>query len=115
MVMVTFVNRETERELIEDSLRALSNYRHILLRTPIINFYGINGIGKTSVVQHIEDKCEKAHIRYIRISANKNTNELSRDIIQQVKRYNLPSEKHYAEPSLQQSTAAIKDLLQQGA
>lgn len=112
--MVTFINREAERELIEDSLRALGDYRNILLRTPIINFYGIDGIGKTSIVQHIEDMCEKEHMRYIRVSADKDAYNFSSDIIQQAKRYNISFDEHYGEYLLQQSIAATKDLLKQG-
>src|SRR6516162_5226103 len=114
MIMLTFINRESERELVEDSIRALGNYRNILLRTPIINFYGIDGIGKTSIVQHIEDMCEKEDIRYIRIIANKNAHDFSHDIIQQSKRYNISFDEYYEEYLLQQSIAATKDLLKQG-
>lgn len=113
--MVTFVNREAERELIEDSLRALDNYRNILLRTPIINFYGIDGIGKTAIMQHIEEMCQKGNTHYIRVSANKNAQDFSRSIIQQAKRYNISFDEHYDEYLLQQSITTIKDLLKQGA
>lgn len=113
--MVTFVNREAERDLIEDSLRALEDYRNILLRTPIINFYGIDGIGKTSIVQHIEDMCKRGNIHYIRVSANESAQGFSRSIIQQAKRYPISIDEYYDEYLLQQSITIIKDLLKQGA
>jgi len=112
--MITFTNRKNELEIIKDSLRALRDYRNILLRTPIVDFYGIDGIGKTSILQHIEDLCEEENIQYIRISANKTTQEFSRDIIRQAKRYNIAFDEHYDEYLLQQSVAATKDLLKQG-
>ncbi|GHO96601.1 hypothetical protein KSF_066490 [Reticulibacter mediterranei] len=113
--MVTFINREEEKEVIRESLQALRDYKHVLLRTPIIDFHGIDGIGKTSIVQHIEGLCEQAHIPYIRIAANKTAQEFSQSVIQQVRRYNkFFSDEQPDTSSLQQSIIAIKDLLKRG-
>ena len=111
--MVAFINREGEKEIIEESLHALSDYKNVLLRTPIIDFYGIDGIGKTSMVQHIEDRCQKEQVRFIRIGTHKNAQEFSHEIIRQVKRYHVTLEESYDEYLLQRSIVAIKALLKQ--
>ena len=56
-----FVNREEELKLIEDALDILCGGR-LLLRTPIIEFYGVEGIGKTTLLNEIKEKCDNKHV-----------------------------------------------------
>ena len=48
--MNDFVNRETELALIDEAVEALLDKQR-LLRTPIIEFYGVKGIGKTTLLE----------------------------------------------------------------
>lgn len=59
--MHKFVNREEELKLIEDALDILCGGR-LLLRTPIIEFYGVEGIGKTTLLNEIKGKCDNKHV-----------------------------------------------------
>jgi hypothetical protein len=52
-----FVNREDELQLINEAVSTLQNRQ--LLQTPIIEFYGVQGIGKTMLLRHIERQCSK--------------------------------------------------------
>jgi ATPase family associated with various cellular activities (AAA) len=55
--MKNIVNREDELSLIEEAVTILQE-RQRLLRTPLIEFYGIEGMGKTSLLEHIARQCE---------------------------------------------------------
>lgn len=116
--MVTFVNREAEMTLIDDAFKALQNYAHdSLLRTPIIDFFGVEGIGKTAVLKYIEEQCKKQQIRYLLINANqKNASHFSQEIVRQAaERYHI--DLHSLDDRndlLQQSLYATRALLKQG-
>jgi hypothetical protein len=115
--MATFVNRLDEAKLIDDAFKALQNYGNdSLLRTPIIDFFGVEGIGKTAVLKYIEDQCKKQQIRYILINASQNARHFSHEIVRQAaERYNigLHSLNENDDP-LQQSLYVTKALLEQG-
>jgi len=115
--MVTFVNRQAEMILINDAFKALQNYENdSLLRTPIIDFVGVEGIGKTAVLAYIEEQCKKQQIRYILIDASQNASHFSHEIVRQVtERYHIRlhlSDEH--EDLFQQSLRATRALLEQG-
>ncbi len=113
--MIRFVNREAEMTLINDAFKALQNYKENLLRTPIVNFYGVEGIGKTAIVKHVEQKCKDHHVQYILIETIKDAHDLSYELFQQVKRYNVSLSFDEDEEDLsQQSINATKALLRQG-
>jgi hypothetical protein len=115
--MVTFVNRQAEMMLIDDAFKALQNYENdSLLRTPIIDFFGVEGIGKTAVLGYIEEQCKKQQIRYILIDASQNASHFSHEIVRQVtERYNIRLHSLDDDDDLlQQSLHATKALLEQG-
>ena len=62
--MKLFVNREPELKLIDESFQALSD-RKRLLRTPIIEVQGVGGIGKTSLLREVEQRCQDTQLPYI--------------------------------------------------
>ena len=62
--MKKFVNRDEELNLIEDAVDILSDGKR-LLRTPIIEFYGIEGIGKTTLLKKIQEKCRDRSLKCI--------------------------------------------------
>lgn len=115
--MVTLVNRHDEMTLINEAFKALQNYDHdSLLRTPIIAFSGVGGIGKTAVLGYIEEECKRQQIRHILIDTSQNASHFSREIIRQVtERYNIdlhPLDK--SEDHFQQSLHVTRALLEQG-
>jgi hypothetical protein len=115
--MVTFVNRQAEMTLIDDAFKALQNYAHdSLLRTPIIDFFGVEGIGKTAVLEYIQEQCKQQQIRYILIDASQNASHFSQEIVKQVtERYHIDLHSlNNGDDLLQQSLHATKALLQQG-
>src|SRR5262245_25133561 len=111
--MVNIVNRETEKTLIDDAFKALHNYKEVLLRTPLIDFYGVEGIGKTVILKHIEQKCKDQHIRYILVENMQNVHQFSREIIKQVEQYNIFLPKNEGD-LFQMSRQATKKLLAKG-
>jgi hypothetical protein len=116
--MVAFVNRQTETMLINSAFEALHNPdKDNLLRTPILGFCGIEGIGKTALLDYIEEQCKKQQIRYIIIDASQSARHFSREIVRQVtERYNIwPSSLDETEDLFQQSLSATRALLEQGA
>ncbi len=111
--MVSIVNREAERILIDDAFRALHNYEDDLLRTPIIDFYGVKGIGKTAIIRYIEQKCKDQNIRCILIDASQNAKDFPEEIIRQVRQYNIHLSVQQGD-RLQVSQQATKMLLADG-
>lgn len=113
--MVTFVNRRTETELINKAFQALQNENNDdFLRTPIIAFFGVEGIGKTAVLEYIEEQCKQQQIRYIRIDASQDASHFSHELVRQVsERYHISLVE--GEDLLQQSLRMTRALLEQGA
>ena len=115
--MMTFINRQAETMLIDNAFKALQNYDNdSLLRTPIIDFFGVEGIGKTAVLGYIEEQCKKQQIRYLSIDASQNASHFSQEIVRQVaERYHIKLHSlNENEDPLQQSLHATKALLEQG-
>jgi hypothetical protein len=86
---VVLVNREAEKALIEEAFKALANYPEDLLPTPILDFYGIEGIGKTSIIDYIEKECQKRNVPYIRIDGSKDAVHFLYEVSSQLKKYNI--------------------------
>lgn len=92
--MESFVNRETELQIIDKAFDALIDKKS-LLRTPIVDYYGVDGIGKTAILEKIEQKCNDHNIRYIWANASKDILHFSGEITQQVQtkyRVELPND-----------------------
>ncbi len=113
--MIRFINRDAEMTLIDDAFKALHNYENELLRTPIVNFYGVEGIGKTAILRHVERRCQDQNLRYILVETIKDVQVLSHGLSQEAKKYNisLSFDEEDDDPS-QQSIRATKALLSQG-
>jgi hypothetical protein len=115
--MVQFVNREDEMRLIDDAFHALQNQKEFLLQTPILDFFGVEGIGKTAILRQIEQRCKKQSQHYIWVDASKTppTHHISHAIIEQVGNYAArTSYQLEREDLLQQSINATQALLEQG-
>jgi len=114
---VVLVNRQAELLLINSAFEALHNHGNKDLSfTPIIDFFGVAGIGKTAILEYIEEQCKQRQIRYILIRASQNASHFSREIVRQLaERYNIRLNSSVEEENLsQQSLDAIKILLEQG-
>lgn len=112
--MVSFVDRETELVLIDETLRALQNYQEVPLRTPIIDFYGVEGIGKTTLLETVEQKCQKLFIRCIRIKIGTSFQQFLQTLYQEFTEI-YPVSILQDTPLLQMVVSGINQLLEQGA
>src|SRR5437588_9737112 len=65
-------NREKELKQISEAVETLQDEQR-LLRTPIIEFSGVQGIGKTTLLEQIEAICQDKGIPYIKEKAERIT------------------------------------------
>ncbi len=56
-----FVNREKELQQVEDAVDVLQDKQR-LLRTPIIEYHGVQGIGKSILLREIKALCDNRHL-----------------------------------------------------
>ncbi|MBA2284457.1 MAG: hypothetical protein H0W02_03140 [Ktedonobacteraceae bacterium] len=105
------INREHELALIKRAFKELLASDK-LLSTPIIDFFGVDGIGKTSILYAIKEMCQAQGLLCIWIDANQHILQLSHDLIGQVK-HRLPLKQMLAtEDVYTQSVQATRDLLE---
>ncbi len=112
--MESFVDRETALKYINDAFETLQDEKR-LLRTPIIDFYGIGGIGKTSLLKKVQQRCQDEQLRCIWVDVSQGISNVSHEVIRQIQQYSIPlppedSNTH----SLSHFIAAIKTLLKRG-
>ncbi len=84
--MSVFVDRDREMQLIEDSFEILQD-KNRLLRNPILEFYGVSGIGKTLLLEKIKERCNITGFPYIWIDLVRKKNTIQNEVISQVKNY----------------------------
>jgi hypothetical protein len=110
--MNSFVNREVELRLVDEAFSALLDKQRIL-RSPIIEFYGTGGIGKTSLLRKVEQKCNDKQVPSIWADASQSEAVFSHTIIEQAVKYGVrPTQEDGS--LLYQSVQATKTLLKQG-
>jgi hypothetical protein len=107
--MSVFVDRDREMQLIEDSFEILRN-KDKLLRNPILEFYGVSGIGKTLLLKRIKERCNITKFPCIWVDLVRQKDIIQNEVINQVTNY-LSRNSLQMEPSAVQ---AIKALLEQG-
>jgi len=107
--MSVFVDRDREMRLIEDSFQILLD-KNRLLRNPILEFYGVSGIGKTLLLEQIKERCRVTHLPCIWIDLTEKKEVFQLEVVTQVKKY-LQQENLQLEQS---AVSATKVLLQQG-
>jgi hypothetical protein len=73
-----FVNREEELGLIKTAVSTLRNRQ--LLQTPIIEFYGVQGIGKTMLLKHIEMQCSEQHLSCVATDLTQGEEAITRSV-----------------------------------
>lgn len=62
--MTTLVNRDEELQTIDGALDTLLDSKR-LLRTPIVEFYGVEGIGKTVLLEEVLRRCHSKNLKPI--------------------------------------------------
>src|SRR5437899_12239239 len=67
-----FVNREKELRQINEAVETLQDEQR-LLRTPIIEFSGVQGIGKTTLLQQVKAICDRKKLLCIMKNAEQIT------------------------------------------
>lgn len=107
---VSFVNRVSELSLIEEAFRDLLNERP--LSTPIIDFYGVEGIGKTSILTRVIEKCVEHTIPYISADADQDLPQFSKKIRAQIQEY--PTTSSLKDFERAGPVELIRALLEQG-
>jgi hypothetical protein len=83
------INREKELALIQTAFDAL--IKKNLLSTPIIDFFGIAGIGKTRILQEISARCIEHDLPCIHLDGSQNISRISSAVLQQTKTYGQKS------------------------
>jgi replication-associated recombination protein RarA len=84
--MHSFINRGVELQLIEDACDNLRKSEPFL-HTSIIDFYGVEGIGKTSMLEKAVDVCRRNKVRWIKADASQTIAKMSQEIIEQARKY----------------------------
>ncbi len=113
--MDIFINRDAELKYINDVFTTLLDKKR-LLRTPIIDFYGVGGIGKTVLLHQVRQRCQAAQLRCIWVDLNKGLHEFSREIVHQVQEYSRTLTFEISDSNaLYQSISATRILLKRGA
>ena len=84
--MSVFVNRNDELDLVRKAFSTLlspDSFPH----AHIIDFYGVEGIGKTSILQQVEQECDEYRVPYIKANASQSPTQLLDEILQQASKY----------------------------
>jgi len=113
--MEIFVDRETAFKYIDEVFATLQDKKR-LLRTPIINFYGVGGIGKTFFLQRVRQRCQDEHLRCIWVDGSQNLSEIASEVIRQVQHYSVALNfEGNDSTSLYGAISAMRILLKRGA
>lgn len=107
--MSVFVDRYREMQLIEDSFETLQD-KGKLLRSPILEFYGVSGIGKTLLLEKIKEQCNISKFPYIWVDLRRKKDVIQDEVISQARNY-LSEPDAQIEPS---AVSATRVLLKQG-
>src|SRR5258708_36522050 len=85
-VKVTFVNRDSELRVIDRAFDSLLDEGR-LLRTPIIDFCGVGGIGKTSILREVKKRCQKRNLSCIWVDANQSEQQFLLQLLSQTSQW----------------------------
>lgn len=108
-----FINRKEEMDNIKKILSDLAEEK-ALLANPIINFFGVDGIGKTTILQRTVALCVEQDLPCIELNMHQGTKALPQTIIEGVEVYTQPKrgqDKPRRRASYSQAIKAIKTLL----
>jgi tetratricopeptide (TPR) repeat protein len=86
-----FINRDSEMRLIQTAFDVLLDSEQ-LLSSPIIDFFGVDGIGKTSILRQIGYICDIRGIPYIWLDAAVSWSQFVHSISRQLRKYTITTE-----------------------
>jgi hypothetical protein len=112
MSMESFINREAALKYIDDAFITLQDKKR-LLQTPIMDFYGVKGIGKTLFLKKVQQRCQDKRLSCIWLDGDQTIPDHARAILQQVQQSGiiLPFEDDNNH-SAYQSASIVRVLLQ---
>lgn len=84
--MVPLINREKERKLITDAITALTSDDQ-LVETPIVNFFGLPGIGKSRLLDEIINIYDPQEVHWLKLDASEDIPVFSAPVLQRIERY----------------------------
>ncbi len=109
--MGSFVNREPALKSIDDAFETLQDKKR-LLRTPIMNFYGVKGIGKTLFLKKVQQLCQDKQLRCIWLDGSQSIPNCAHTIARQVQQSGVTLlVEDFDDHSVYQSAAIIRALL----
>ena len=112
--MESFVDRETALKYINNAFETLQDKKR-LLRNPIVDFYGIGGIGKTFLLKKVQQRCQDEQLRCIWVDASKGISNVSHEVIRQMQQYSIPLPFGDSDTnSLSDFISAVRILLKRG-
>jgi adenylate kinase len=109
-----FINRGEELKLIDSAFEALRDEKR-LLRTPIIDFFGVDGMGKTSVLQEVRQRCQQQSLHYIWVNVNQKPEQFLSQWLRQARQLHADDQADTpktAEDLCKHSVKAMKSLLE---
>src|SRR5579871_6539109 len=107
--MSVFVDRDREMRLIDASVQILLDKKR-LLRNPILEFYGVSGIGKTLLLEQIKKRCYATNLPCIWVDLAAKKGTFQGEVVGQVQNYLQNDDT----PFEQLAVSAIKALLKHG-
>ncbi len=109
--MPIFVNRTEELQIVEEICDALVNFRPV--QTQFIEFYGVGGIGKTTILKKAEIIVNNRHLYSIWADASQSAADFFPAVVNQVQRDGIPFTSGSIDV-LDQSISATNALLEGG-
>lgn len=109
--MLALMNREKELTLIKDAIAALTSTDR-LVETPIVNFFGLPGIGKSRLLDEVVSLCDLPQVRWLRLDAPRDIPVLSSSTVQRIGAYISGTE---PPTLLEDSIDLLKSLLKDAA
>lgn len=109
--MLALMNREKELTLIKDAIAALTSTDR-LVETPIVNFFGLPGIGKSRLLDEVVSICDLPQVRWLRLDATRDIPVFSPPTVQRIGAYISGTE---PPASLDDSIDLLKTLLKDAA
>ena len=87
--MQNCVNRTKELQIVEERCHALLE-RNRPVQTQFIEFHGVGGIGKTTILKEVEFQCNERHLHSIWTEASQSVVHFSHEVVDQVqKKYGI--------------------------
>ena len=109
-----FVNRVPELGILEESFNGLLK-REDHFRPSILDFYGVKGIGKTTLLKKFSEKLMENNIRHIEIKFDNDESIFYKRMYEQLQKYGAVQPLETEPPDIsERSMQQVKELLEQG-